>query len=274
MQFRVWLLALLCLALMPACGTSGIESPTEAGLPTSVAQTVDAFLQFRAATQTAAQLSATPTATFTPTATSTATLTPTPEGPIAILLEPASCRAGPDLSYPEIESLQAGLILAVMRTSDVDYVLVLGPGQGELCWLSEDGVELNGVFDDLPIATIPPTPTPSLTPTPNIIWRGEWQIWVGPTPLTQYTLSLTHEGLSIQGSFDAGSGNTVNIDGALSADYSTASGIWTSTAGGSGTFEWRRKINPNQFVGNLDGGSEAWCGARAGASLPDPCLAP
>ena len=85
---------------------------------------------------------------------------------------------------------------------------------------------------------------------------------------------LEHQGASITGTFDAGADNVVSVSGSLNGDYTQATGIWTSTAGASGTFAWQRKFNPNQFVGSLDGGPDAWCGARAGASLPSPCAAP
>ena len=42
------------------------------------------------------------------------------------------------------------------------------------------------------------------------------------------------------------------------------------------SFVWRMLSNGNQFRGYLDyqGSRYAWCGARNGYSLPDPCLGP
>ena len=61
----------------------------------SVLETVEAFVDFQSATQTAFQLSASPTASPTPTLTATASPSQTPEGAIAVVLEDTGCRAGP-----------------------------------------------------------------------------------------------------------------------------------------------------------------------------------
>ena len=118
------------------------------------------------------------------------------------------------------------------------------------------------------------SPTPSQTPTPSVIWADNWFISVGPEPLTQYTMLLVHIGNSLSGTFNAGGDNIVTISGRLNTNYMQVVGTWSSTSGASGTFEWLRQADSHLFVGNLDNGSEAWCGARAGQSIPNPCFGP
>jgi len=258
---------------MNSCAPTISSQEQVATFENSVDGTVQAELISKSITQTVVQLSASPTSTKTPTATATPTSTPTPTGPIALILESSFCFSGPGNEYVEIAEFSAGdLIPVAFLDDDNDYVGLIAPDLEDPCWMALRFLELLNVGDQLPHATPPPTPTPSLTPTPNIVWRGDWAIWVGPEPLTQYALSLTHDGLDIRGAFDAGSGNSVSIVGTLSSDYSEVSGIWTSSAGGSGTFTWQRGTNPDQFIGNQDNGSSAWCGARGVASLPFPCF--
>ena len=265
----------LLLPLLAACGPVLSAEEQQATFDSSINATVQAEVVERLVTETVAQLSATATFTATFTPTPTATLTPTPTGPIAILEEDVSCYSGPGPSYIELATFEKDLVLAVqfISTND-DFIGVQMPQSEQSCWLALDQVDLRSKGAEFGLATIPPTPTPSLTPTPNIVWRGDWDIWVGPEPLTLYQLEITHEGLQISGSFNAGSGNVVTLNGTLSDDYSQARGIWVSSSGGSGTFYWERKTNPDQFIGNQNGGDTAWCGARAGASIPSPCLAP
>ncbi len=245
-------------------------------LETSVAETVNAFVDSIAATKTVVQLSASPTASQTATVTASSTPSPTPSGPVAIVLEEkVECKSGPGFGFSTVSTLKQSWILAVLNASlDSEFFVLSLPQDEGICWVPRDQVRFLGEISDIAVATSPFTPTPSLTPTPNIVWRGEWAIWVGPDPLTQYTLTLVHDAFSLSGSFDAGAGNTVSLNGTLSDDYQIASGIWTSTAGDSGTFYWERKTKPDQFVGNIDGGLDDWCGARASASLPSPCFAP
>ena len=269
------LLALLGALLLAACGPSISEEDLQATFANSVDATVRAEVVARSVTETVAQLSATPTATHTPTSTPSATPTPTPSGPIAAVLQAATCLSGPGDSYLLRAELEPGAILPLLFLDDDNDYLGVQPRAGAVaCWLAFEHAEVLNAPDPLPAATMPPTPSPSPTPTPNVVWRGLWNIWVGPEPLTLYRMALSHTGLQISGSFDAGGGNIVSLEGTLSEDYQQARGVWVSSAGGSGVFYWERRLNPNQFVGNQDNGTAAWCGSRSGASLPSPCLGP
>ncbi len=275
---RIFVVIFIAVAIAGCGAQYDDELATEEArtLENSVAETVDFIVDSLAATKTVIQLSASPTASNTATLTPSSTPTPTPSGPVAIILdEGVACRSGPGAGFDTLSTLSESWIMPVLnssRNSDF-FVLALPEGQGS-CWVDSGKLQFLGEIVEVPLATSPFTPTPSLTPTPNIVWRGDWAIWVGPDPLTQYTLELTHNNFSLSGSFAAGAGNVVSLNGTLSVDYLSASGIWTSSAGDSGTFYWERKSNPDQFVGNIDGGSDGWCGARAVASLPSPCIAP
>lgn len=256
----------LMMAASSACSARS-NSPAqseldEAQLETSVAQTVESFVG--SLTENAPS----PTAP-SPSSTVTSAL------PMAEAISATICRSGPGDPYVVLGVLEAGEAAEVVgRGEDPDYVVIANPDDEGSCWLWLEFATLSMPIDDLALVEVPPTPTPSQTPTPSVIWQGEWLIWVGPLPLTQYSMTLAHNGTSIAGTFEAGENNTVSLRGTLSADFTYASGTWTSSAGDSGTFEWERRVNINQFVGNLDEGDAAWCGARAGASQPSPCLGP
>ena len=263
--------------LLSSCTALAVQPkeplPTE-DIALSVEQTVEAHLAIQAASQTA-ESRLTPSSTPAPENTLTPTLSPTALPPMVEANDATNCRNGPGTSYIFIGVLNEGEKAEVVeRSEDEDYVVIENPDGPGICWIWLEFAELSGSIDQLPIADIPATPTPSLTPTPSVIWADNWFIWVGPEPLTQYTMTILHSASDLTGSFDAGSGNTVTLSGTLSQDYTTVSGSWTSTGGGSGTFEWQREENENQFVGNLDGGPNEWCGARAGAALPSPCYGP
>jgi hypothetical protein len=118
--------------------------------------------------------------------------------------------------------------------------------------------------------------TPS--PTPMFSWEGSWTIF-GIS--TEYIMTLTQSGNTISGSFNDGDSEII-ISGVVSLDHSFVSGEWEDSDHSygifSGPFEWKQ-INANQFIGNLEfnnstEGAAAWCGARNGASQPDPCFGP
>ena len=105
----------------------------------SVVETVEAFVEFQSATQTAFQLSASPTASHTPTLTATASPSPTPEGAIAIVQEDTGCWAGPGDTYSIVKILEKGWVLTVDRLSvDGNYFVLLLPLNGGICWLGNE----------------------------------------------------------------------------------------------------------------------------------------
>ena len=109
-----------------------------------------------------------------------------------------------------VKNLEKGWVLTVDRlAANGNYYVLLLPLNEGICWLGSEHVDFHGDSIEIAIATAPPTPTPSLTPTPNVVWRGDWSIWVGPAPLTQYFMIIEHDGINISGNFDSGSGNIV-----------------------------------------------------------------
>lgn len=269
--------------LLVACSAPAApaqEGVSEDELATSVALTVDASLSEQAPAPTLEQSptpsdTALPSETPTPSDTPTPSLTPTPSTPIVEVSTATNCRSGPGTAYVSVGVLNVDESAEVVgRTSDPEYAVIENPDAAGDCWLWLQFATVSASTEHLPLVDTPPTPTPSLTPTPSVVWADTWKIWVGPVPLTQYTMTLTRDGNSITGTFAAGGGNTVTVNGTLSSDFTYASGTWSSTAGGSGTFEWQRKKNINQFIGNIDGGAAEWCGAKSGASQPSPCLGP
>lgn len=129
--------------------------------------------------------------------------------------------------------------------------------------------------------TTPPTPTsttyiplpPSHTPTSTYNWNGTWSVWfiaVGPFPMT-----VSQTGNSIAASFTGGGSDWI-LEGTVSTDGRTVTGtirnpgqpVWSN-------FTWKMKKNMNQFIGNVDiQPNHPMCGARNGASGPQPCYGP
>jgi hypothetical protein len=252
---------------------------TQAAIETGIAQTMQISALETAAAgagQPQQQPSATPeAATQTPgppTETPTATLSPTPSIPMVSVSTETNCRSGPGIQYGFLTSILVGEeveVVAVFPNSE--YVVVKRPGSSGQCWLwlrYADRTDFSAY--GLPIATQPPTPTPTYTPTPAFTWLGTWKMWVGGV---QYTTTISVTGNTLSGTFIA-AGDTITLSGTISNGGQNAAGTWTSPAD-NGTFQWRIKSgNLNQFVGNYNGGAEAWCGSRSGASMPDPCQWP
>jgi SH3-like domain-containing protein len=109
----------------------------------------------------------------------------------------------------------------------------------------------------------------------KIDWSGNWNMSFD-SDLVQ-SVHIVQSGNSISGLFVYGS-NTVTFSGTLSPDQQGVIRTWTSSAIGDGwPFEWQfNSGNTDQFVGNGTYGSSsfAWCGSRAGASMPTPCFGP
>lgn len=272
---------LLSALLLQACG--GLAPDTQNVIQTAIAQTEQiSLLQTAAAGGGGAdtgnadngEAPSAPTDTPTPSQTSTITLSPTPSIPMVSVSDNTNCRTGPSASYGFVVLVIAGQPHEVLKTyNGANYVVIKSPtGVGD-CWLwLQYANQTDFSAYNLPVATQPPTPTPTFTPTPSYVWDGDWKIWVESGGLTQCSMHINRSGLSIDGTYDCGAW-TGTISGTLSADLSYASGTWTNDVPQNGSFEWQRKKNANQFIGNYNG-SYAWCGARAGASQPSPCVGP
>ncbi|VAW32505.1 FIG00503421: hypothetical protein, partial [hydrothermal vent metagenome] len=115
------------------------------------------------------------TPTFTPspdpTATPTNTATPTPIPQIEIILSSGSLRLGPGISYPIIQFLFQGNVVAVLAKDSLEgewYNIILDDGTRG--WIAASVSRLlndNSIENILIAATIPPRPTNTPTATPT-----------------------------------------------------------------------------------------------------------
>ncbi len=254
--------------LLQACGAT-----TESAVQTGVAQTLQiAELQTAAAGGGGGGVVAsdTPQPPSVATETPTITLTPTSSIPYVSVAENTNCRTGPSSNYGFVTLITTGVQLEVLKIfNSANYVVIRNPNGSGDCWLwLQYATPANFAAYNLPVATQPPTPTNTATPTPSYIWDGDWTTSVNGAICS---MALTESGNTVSGSYTCPT-YTGTVTGTLSANRRTLSGTWTTI--GSGSFTWQRKtVNTNQFVGNWDG-TEYWCGARDGASLPDPCFGP
>jgi uncharacterized protein YraI len=215
-----------------------------------------------------------PSDTPTPSSTPTITLTNTPSVPLVSVSQDTNCRSGPSVSYTLLTTIHAGQQAEVIKNFSNTYVVVKNPNGSGDCWLWLNYANTtNFAAYNLPFATQPPTSTPTFTPTPEIMWEGDWTMWYGPAPLTACSLHLTRSGSTIDGTYDCGL-FTGTVHGTLSGDLKKISGTWTTNLPTNGNFDWMIKKNTNQFIGNYDGSPNDWCGAKNGASQPSPCLWP
>lgn len=134
-----------------------------------------------------------------------------------------------------------------------------------------------GTTNTYPVAITEPTAmaTPEPTSTPEtaqediftpVEWTGNWTAFYGDEGglLFRATLVVSRNGNTITGVH-----STQIFTGTLSEDGQTVSGTWVNPPS-TGTFSWTI-VGENQFCGNTDR-AFAYCGARGGASRPDPCL--
>lgn len=261
---------------LQACGGAN----PQAAIQTGVAQTLQiAELQTAAAGGGQAQASATSQAALasnTPEFTATITLTPTSSIPYVTVSQNTNCRTGPSSNYGLVTTINTTQQAEVLKTySGANYVVVRNPNGSGDCWLwLEYASPVNFASYNLPVATQPPTPTPTFTPTPSFNWAGTWNIKAinGGSTFTgsmSCTISGSGEDVNCSGELDPGD-FPYTFGGDLSANRQTVSGSFGGT--GSGDFDAMIKSgNLNQFVGNLDSGTWEFCGWRSGSSAPDPC---
>lgn len=264
------LTTLIISACTPAGGDGTLD--TDAIVRTSIAQTQSAMEageteQTIAPTETSQAL---PTETLTPTITLTATetLTPTLANPQVHVDVNTNCRIGPGELYDIVGALVVGETAEVVgRYQAGDYWVIDDPDGNRNCWVWGYYATLEGPIDNLPYYTQPPTPTPVID------WTGTWITRYGPPggPYYDITVTLDQTNSSVNGSFTFMT-QAYSIYGTLSEDYMTLSGTWDNgTTTGPLLYHM---VNPNQFNGNEDSGTNEWCGYRNSAGLPSPCMYP
>jgi hypothetical protein len=252
--------------LLAACGQSA-----QGAIATGIAQTqqVSALLTQAAGLPIATlveQPSQTPLAPIAAIATS---------GPAFVTVsQDTNCRSGPGLGYPQLALAHAGVEYEVIATFSNSYAVIKAPAGGGDCWLFLQYASTTDFSAfTLPTATQPPTPQPTLTATPSFDWNGEWTVYL--FGMTMFT-NVTRSGNTISGAFTDGTLDYA-FTGTLNASQQVASGTWTHSGGGDGTFQWQIKSgNFNQFVGSTvhSGFTNEFCGWRSVSSMPSPCMWP
>jgi uncharacterized protein YgiM (DUF1202 family) len=174
---RIFLLVVLAAFLLAACGNA------ESAIATSIAETQQiSELQTAAAGGNASD---TPAATETlagDTSTPTIELSPTSSTPYVSVSVDTHCRSGPRIDYKLLTTILVGEQVIVLATSNnPEYVVVIRPGGSGNCWLwlrYADRTDFSGY--NLPVATQPPTSTPTFTPSPTYTLSPTWT--PSPTP--------------------------------------------------------------------------------------------
>jgi len=209
--------------------------------------------------------SLTHTITWTPTLTLTSTITPTItlSVPMVSVSENTNCRKGPGQAYKILGALLSGETAEVVgRSADGQNWIIKNPdGAGE-CWLWAYYASVSGPIDSLPV----------YTPPPQFDWSGNWTTHIGDVDLFSFPLSASVNGKNYSAVLDLGGGDVGKLQGTINDDYLSVSGTWTDPIGNTVPFKFYA-LGDNQFQGN-DDGTWAWCGNRAGASQPNPCLKP
>jgi len=265
-----------------ACSYPGTATPAlnPGAVDTAVAATMvfeHAVATAAAATQDGAQgasaaiASEPPANTPAPTETATITPTPTPDKVTIHANSNTNCRYGPGTVYTVIGYLTVGetsTVLGQLAGGGWWYIENTTAGR-DPCWVWGQTTVVEGDTASLPYITPPPTPTP----LPN--WSGNWSTFIETQG--NYSLYIQQNGDYISAVISG------NLAGTLSDYGQRADGyIYSLVTPGTPTpapnfsFAWRMLSNGNQFRGYLDqsGTRYAWCGARSGYSLPDPCLGP
>lgn len=223
----------------------------------------------------------TPTQTGTPTSTPTSTPTPTPTPTATPTMRPlgiwngvweSSCEflecgevmlthyAGDDVVTGTFANGN-GSITGLMEGNRLSGTWSFGGAEGTIdFWISDDGRSWQGnwdrTFDWCGNRSGEAVPEPCGVAS----WYGEWQTDCdgGCDAMT-----IIQNGVNVIGTY---ANNAGSIEGTV--DGARLSGNWTR--GGSGSMTLFMYPDGLQFNGNRDL-SEAWCGGREGASLPDSC---
>jgi len=258
--------------LLSGCAVGNSETPTI----DPVAAGVSATMAVRAAVATM-MAGTTPTATSTELPTPTPSLTPTPVPVIASANQNAICRLGPYKNFEQVTTLSQGDTAEIIGQMD-------GNGQwwkvntsgGTECWVSADLVTVNEDASQIAFLESPPTPTPSPLPP----WAGTWSItlmWPGAADYGYYStiLTISQSGNQLSGSFNTEEGKYYLSGQASSSSTISVTFTHETFPGFLTAVLYKDPNNSNQFRGHITSsrnGSAAFCGSRAGAPLPSPCM--
>jgi hypothetical protein len=273
------LLVLLAIALtLSACNFSNTN--TEEQIALGIAQTQIALTQTALAAQpnpdqptqaadlaTTDALAPTPEPSLTPSP--TITLTPTQSVPVVSVSRNTNCRTGPGEPYDIIGSLLENEEAEVVGvSSDGGTWIIQNPDRAGECWLWGYYASVSGPVENLPVYETPPTPTPAFD------WSGVWTAYNADASgrLLPYEFFVTVDGQNFTAYMNVGPDNSVDLTGTLSDDARSVSGNFTHEHA-NGSFKFYA-LGANQFQGFGNDGFEvfAWCGSRAGAGIPAPCL--
>jgi uncharacterized protein YgiM (DUF1202 family) len=174
-KWYLWIFASLLIVSLASCSQiTGQPTTDSAAVGTIVAQnvqltqaasTLNSVLSTSSVTpipptQTVVMPSDTPTLQFT--------LTPTPiKGFWLTFSQNTNCRTGPGGYYPRVILINAGeKVEAVARTDDSNYYYMrYVDTTTHYCWVSAQYAYKSGDSDRLPMYTVQPTSTPTITPT-------------------------------------------------------------------------------------------------------------
>lgn len=115
--------------------------------------------------------------------TPTPTPTPTPITPSAPFVvvnpEALNVRAGPDVGYPQVGTLNQGDSCLITGRNDAATWWRVRCADGLTGWVSGSFVSVSGDTDSMPVISVPPPPPPTATPTPApptsfANWRAEF----------------------------------------------------------------------------------------------------
>lgn len=282
--FVVFILAITACSMLP--GNS--PEPT-ADIQAAIAQTIEvqnaiasAVVQTQMAGQPTATLAVIPANPIPPSAEKSTPVPATAEPAVSEVkvtaITNANCRSGPAANFGLIGKLvQGDSAVVIGKNTDFGKWWKVRLADNNECWIVEDAITITGDTNSIVAIQSPKTPTPNAGPD----WNGTWTIWMsgdgGNTSLTVMTAKMTQVGNKLTFNYTAW-GVTFYFTGTVSDDGMTVNGSEYGEGAGYTGDAWfvRNPSNLNQFRGkwyvngdrSLDG---AYCGAKNGAPMPDPC---
>jgi serine/threonine protein kinase len=249
----------------PAPGELPTPTPTDTATPTATATDTPT------GTPTFTPM---PTATATPTTTPTFTNTPIPPG-VWDGVWLSSCEfldcGSVTLNHNEGEETISGTfaagngtIVGIIEENRLTGTWSFGGENGSIdFWLSDDGQSWIGNWNKTAEWCGYRDGEPEPNPCGVATWYGNWTTDCGPANCG--TLSLTQDGTEVEGTYAGGIGEIE-----ATANGTVLNGSWTRN-NTSGDMQFFALENGERFNGNFND-TFAWCGHRAGADFPEPCL--